>query len=105
MNNGHQRPRLAVPGQLPVNIMHADNGLASPVCAAINTPGGVQVLVMGGLTKLEHAAALLLASARNLTPAQAVDTARQLLAVCAEAQKAQAGESQRCGEIVAPEGQ
>lgn len=106
MNNGHQRPRLAVPGQLPVNITHADNGLASPVCAAINTPGGVQVLVMGGLTKLEHVAAMMMASDAARDAGRSVELAKQLLAACAEAQKPQQGaDAQRCGAIVAPEGQ
>lgn len=106
MNNGHQRPRLAVPGQLPINVMGVDNGLATPTASTFPLPGGgVQVVVMGGLTKLEHVAALMLASERNPTPVQAVDAAKQLLAVCAEAQKPQAGESQRCGAIVDHEGQ
>lgn len=106
MHNGQQRPRLAVPGQLPVGITHMDSGLAMPVSATVQTPGGLQVLVLGGLTKLEHVAAMMMASDAARDAGRSVELAKQLLAACAEAQKPQQGaDAQRCGAIVAREGE
>lgn len=57
--------RLAVPGQVNVATTYVDGPLAAPTSLALQGPGGMQTIVMGGLTKVEQLAGQI---AGNLRP-------------------------------------
>lgn len=106
-------PRLSVPGQLQVTVAAMDNGRVAHACAALVTPNGMQVIAVGGMSKLEHVATQLMAGMLaaddgnggyvGLSHAElakhAVQAAQALLAECAKAD-AKAGQ----GGLVAGEG-
>lgn len=96
MSGGNGRPGLAIPGQTNVNIVHHPTAMAGQSSAVFPTPAGVQVLVLGGLTKLEHTAALAHAAvlgtgvqlvSDEALAKQSVAHARALLAACEAAQR------------------
>lgn len=79
--NGHQRaPVIGSAPRYSVQNIPAPN--AAPGFANMNVPGGAQTFVIGGLTKLEHAAIEIGSRNPNLAPTFVVETAAQILNAC-----------------------
>lgn len=84
---------LQIPGRVELSIELAEAPLASPACLTLNTPSGPHVKIVGGLSKVEHVAALvgagMLAALTNTgmpidgLAVAAVDAAESILAECA----------------------
>lgn len=87
--------RLLTPGQVNVATTYADGPLAQPSNVAMQGPGGMQILVMGGLTKVEALAGQIAATIAAQKPSDskcelcediahvAADIAESVLAECA----------------------
>lgn len=69
MNNS---ARLIQPNAVNVATTYAAGPLAQPASVAMQSPAGMQVLVLGGLSKVESLAGHILA---GMTPAADVDSA------------------------------
>jgi hypothetical protein len=79
--------RLLTPGQMNVTTTYADGRLAQPTSVPIQTPDRLQVLICGGLTKVEALAGQIAAgiTARDGSTDDVwiVDRAEAILAECA----------------------
>lgn len=74
------RPVIGSQPRYAVQNIPAPN--ASPGFANMQVPGGAQTFVIGGLTKLEHAAIEIAARNPNIHPQQAVQVASDVLNTC-----------------------
>lgn len=79
---------LQVPGRMSFNVQTVNTPNAQPGIVTVPTPAGLQVFVVGGLTKLEHMAVELAKTDRTngLSPADIVEMAKQLIIACNEAE-------------------
>lgn len=81
VSNGHQRaPVIGSAPRYGVQNVPAPN--AMPGFANMQVPGGAQTFVIGGLTKLEHAAIEICSRNPNIHPGQAVGIAAEVLNAC-----------------------
>jgi hypothetical protein len=81
--------RLIRPGSMNIEATHAPGPLAQPAMVTMQSPDGIKVLTLGGLTKVETLAGQIYAGlkARPHTPAdqvvlRSVDIAEAILAEC-----------------------
>ena len=88
--------RIALPGAVSVETTYVAGPLAAPASVVLQNPGQVKVLVLGGLTKLEATAGLIVGhltaddEMTNETAAElAVTMAEAVLAACHARQQPQ----------------
>lgn len=77
--------------KLTVNLQHQPGPLADPTAVTIPMPGGVSLVVFGGLTKLEALAGMIAIQVKD--PASAVDRAQAVLDECQKRQVAHVAEA------------
>jgi hypothetical protein len=73
--------RLVRPDAINIQVQSHPGPLAQPASFVIQQPGGVNLQIVGGLTKLEHAA-IQIAAGRNCSADEAVEMAAEVLRVC-----------------------
>lgn len=78
---------LAIPGRLDIGVLHHPSPMAQQVQINIPKANGMDIHAFGGLSKVEHAVCLLAAGYRDLSAADVVARAKELLAACAADEK------------------
>lgn len=75
---------LQVPGRLSIGVQTINAPNAQPGVVTLPHPGGLQVFVVGGLTKLEHFAIELAKTERtnDMDPMAIAEMAGQLIQAC-----------------------
>jgi len=87
---------LQLPGQMAIEAQHLPGLLAQPTAAIVNVGGTLRIMMVGGLTKTEHVAAMLLAEwgmqqapdSDSARIDRALDVSEKLLARSAERMQA-----------------
>ena len=89
---GNGNGRILQPGRIQIDAVFHEAPLAQPVGVTLNTPDGPRVQIIGGLSKLEHVAALIEASTPDVAPngtsredrqARIMQRAESILLACA----------------------
>lgn len=81
MSNG-----LAIPGRVSVDVVGHPGPCAQPIVVPLQKSSGLEVHVFGGLTPLQHVAAII-AGGKGGTAAEIVDFAQAVLDECAKREK------------------
>lgn len=88
--------RLQIPGQVGVGVEHVPGPTAQPIPVIMQKPGGVQVLIIGGVSAYEQAVmqvAAALATANTWTPEQIAQDAIAIVDAVGAAIHAKAAEA------------
>ena len=82
MNNG--RPNLAVPGRMNIGVQHLDGPNAHPAMIPLQQPGAMQIVMVGGESRLEKLTGQIVAQNPSMDVARAVEIAREIIVACAD---------------------
>jgi hypothetical protein len=81
MKNNNNR-RLAVPGEVNVGVQQLPGANAFPAIVPMQQPGSLQILMVGGASRVEQIAGQIVAQNPDIDVDYAVSKAREIIEAC-----------------------